>query len=71
MQIFTSPFGNLARFHLGTWQVLVWELGTISFGNLAKNIFSQNFLQVLRFSLKISQMHEIRTSIRVLGSFDH
>ena len=20
MQIFTSPFGNLARFHLGTWQ---------------------------------------------------
>jgi hypothetical protein len=26
---------------------------------------------VLRFSLKISQMHEIRTSIRVLGSFDH
>lgn len=26
MQIFTSPFGNLARFHLGTWQVFVWEL---------------------------------------------
>ncbi len=79
MQIFTSPFGNLARFHLGTWQVFVWELGKFLFGNLAsfclgtwqKTSFPKNFLQVLRFSLKISQMHEIRTSIRVLGSFDH
>lgn len=52
MQIFTSPFGNLARFHLGTWQVFVWELGTISFGNLAKNIFSKKLSSSVAFFSK-------------------
>ena len=30
-------FGNLARFHLGTWHDFIWEFGRFLFGNLAKS----------------------------------
>ena len=32
---FFSKFGNMARFHLGTWRVFTWELGTFLLGKLA------------------------------------
>ena len=47
MQIFTSPFGNLARFRLGTWQVFVWELGK-------KNLFQKLSSSVAFFSKNIA-----------------
>lgn len=62
MQIFTSPFGNLARFRLETWQVFVWELGTISFGNLAKkHLFPKLSSSLLLLSLQIKHKCVILT----------
>ena len=54
MQIFTSPFGNLARFHLGIWQVFVWELGK-------KHLFSKLSSSLLLLSLQIKHKCVILT----------
>lgn len=44
LQIFIHLFGNLARFHLGTWRDFFWEFGTIPFGNLAQFRSVMSFL---------------------------
>ena len=54
MQIFTSPFGDLARFHLGTWQVSVWELGK-------KHLFPKLSSSLLLLSLQIKHKCVILT----------
>ena len=54
MQIFTSPFGNLARFHLGTWQIFVWELGK-------KHLFPKLSSSLLLLSLQIKHKCVILT----------
>ena len=54
MQIFTSPFGNLARFHLGTWQVFVWGLGK-------KHLFPKLSSSLLFLSLQIKHKCVILT----------
>ena len=54
MQIFTSPFGNLARFHLGTWHDFIWELGK-------KHLFPKLSSSLLLLSLQIQHKCVILT----------
>ena len=49
MQVLLLLFGNLARFHLGTWRVFAWELGGQGLVLALPNHLLNVFLEVGRF----------------------
>ena len=51
MQIYFIPFGKLARFHLGTWLVFIWEVGSLTtFAPSSVLLTSPHIIEVIKKS---------------------
>jgi hypothetical protein len=49
MQIYFIPFGKLARFHLGSWLIFIWEVGSFTtFAPSSVLLTSPHIIEVVR-----------------------
>ena len=53
MQIYFIPFGKLARFHLGSWLIFIWEVGSFTtFAPSSVLLTSPHIIEVVREAIR-------------------
>ena len=53
MQIYFIPFGKLARFHLGSWLIFIWKVGSFTtFAPSSVLLTSPHIIEVMKEAIR-------------------